>query len=329
MTEPTIAPYGSWKSPLTSDLIVSGSIGLSAPAIDGGDIYWVELRPTEGGRSVIVKRNSSGETTDINPPPYNARTRVHEYGGGEYVVDQGVVYFSNFADQQIYRAENNRVERVTDAGPMRYADGVIDARRRRMICVSEDHTQTGHEPTNAIASVVLSADGASEVLVSGNDFYSSPRINVDGTRLAWLTWNHPNMPWDGTELWVAGINDDGSLADAHHVAGGHDESIFQPEWSPGGDLYFVSDRTGWWNIHRLQPDGSVENVCELEAEFGMPQWVFRMSCYAFAGPKTIVAAYIEKGFHRLALIDTSSRKLTKIDCLYTDKIGRASCRERV
>ena len=318
MTDPTRAGYGSWKSPLTSDLIVSGAVGLTLPAIEGEDIYWVELRPTEAGRSVIVKRSASGETVDINPPPFNARTRVHEYGGGDYVVHQGIVYFSNFTDQQIYRAQDNQIEAITAPASVRYADAVMDSRRNRLICVREDHSRNNHEATNTLAAVDLQTGRTGEVLMSGNDFYSSPRITSDGSRLAWLTWNHPNMPWDGTELWIANINDDGSLSDAHRVAGGYDESIFQPEWSATGDLYFVSDRTGWWNIHRLQQDGTVQNVCRMDAEFGMPQWGFGMSCYAFTGPQTIVAAYIEKGFSRLALIDTSTGQLTNIDSPFTD-----------
>jgi dipeptidyl aminopeptidase/acylaminoacyl peptidase len=324
MSDPRIAPYGSWKSPITSDLIVSGSIGLSQPLIDGADIYWIEMRPTEGGRGVIVKRNSLGLLTDVNAPPFNARTRVHEYGGGDYAVRNGSVYFSNFSDQRIYAVRGEALSQpTTPTAEMRYADAVIDEARGRLFCVREDHSVAGREAVNTLASLSLAGDETvGRVLVSGNDFYSSPRLSPDGSRLAWLTWNHPNMPWDGTELWVGTFGENGSLATSERVAGGNDESIFQPEWSPAGVLYFVSDRSGWWNLHRLNSNGGVEPacepVCEMEAEFGMPQWGFGMSTYAFESADRIVCAYIENGISRLALIDTHTREFEKINCSYTD-----------
>ena len=319
MSEFQVAPYGSWKSPITSDLIVAGSIGLNSPLIDGANIYWVEMRPTEGGRGVIVRRDESGKVSDVTPPPFNARTRVHEYGGGEYTVRDGEVYFSNFADQRLYRVRGDEEPRaVTPSLAMRYADAVIDARRHRLICVREDHTVVNQEAVNTLASIDLSAgENSGEIRVSGNDFYSSPRISPDGSKLAWLTWNHPNMPWDGTELWIGDFTADGGLNNKALVAGGLKESIFQPEWSPDGVLYFVSDRSGWWNLHRFVV-GAVEVVCEKEAEFGMPQWGFGMSSYAFASADQIVCSYIENGFSRLGLLDTRSKQLEPVDCPYTD-----------
>jgi len=320
MPEFRIARYGSWKSPITSDLIISGSIGLSQPLIDGPDIYWIEMRPIEAGRSVIVKRDALGVVTDVNPPPLNARTRVHEYGGGDYAVRDPAVYFSNFSDQRLYvRRGEAPPEAITPAADMRYADPVIDEARGRLICVREDHTVGGHEAVNTLASVQLEGNETpGEVLVSGNDFYSSPRLSPDGSRLAWLTWNHPNMPWDGCELWIGRFAVDGTLATSERVAGGADESIFQPEWSPDGVLYFVSDRSGWWNLQRLNPAGTVEAVCEMQAEFGMPQWGFGMSTYAFESAERIVCAYIENGISRLAQIDTRTNKFTPIVSPYTD-----------
>src|SRR6185369_10326261 len=202
---PKIAPYGSWKSPITSDLIVEGSVGVGQPSFDGDDIYWLELRPKEGGRNVIVKRDASGATVDVNPSPFNARTRVHEYGGGDYIVNNGIVYFSNFSDQRLYRQQELATpEPLTGAGDIRYADARLDHTRGRLICVREDHTNRDVEAVNSIVAVNTQPDGDSfgEILVEGNDFYSSPRISPDGSQLAWLTWNHPNMPWDGCELWV-------------------------------------------------------------------------------------------------------------------------------
>ena len=214
MSESRIAPYGSWKSPITSDLIVSGSVGLSQPLIDGPDVYWVEMRPTEGGRSVIVKRDALGIVSDVNPPPFNARTRVHEYGGGDYAVRDGAVYFSNFSDQRLYKQSGEASpQAITPIADMRYADAIIDETSSRLVCVREDHTVVGREAVNTLVTIDLAGnETAGQVLVSGNDFYSSPRLSPDGSRLAWLTWNHPNMPWDGCELWTGRFGADGSLA---------------------------------------------------------------------------------------------------------------------
>lgn len=314
MTETKVASYGSWKSPITSDLIVSGSVGLNQPLIDGENVYWIELRPTEGGRNVVVKRDADGVITDVTPPPFNARTRVHEYGGGDYTVLDGSVYFSNFTDQRLYVVRGGAApEAITPFGDMRYAEAVIDEARGRLICVREDHTVAGREAVNTLAALKLEEnDNHGRVLVSGNDFYSSPRLSPDGTRLVWLTWNHPNMPWDSSELWIGTFGEDGLLATAERVAGGGDESIFQPEWSPDGGLYFVSDRTGWWNLYRLDQAGAIESVCEMQAEIGMPQWGFGMSSYAFESAERIVCAYIESGVSRLAVIDTRTKKFESI-----------------
>lgn len=320
MTQVKIVPYGSWKSPITSELIVKESIGLGQVRIDGNHIYWIEMRPSEAGRQVIVRRTADDNRIDLTPPGFNARTRVHEYGGGDYVAHHGVVYFSNFADQQMYRQGGNSApELISRDGDsrMRYADAVIDAARNRLICVREDHSETDREAVNTLAAIALNGS-PSKVLVSGNDFYSSPRVSPDSSRLAWLTWNHPHMPWDGCELWAGEFAPDGSIANQQLIAGGASESIFQPEWSPDGLLYFVSDRTGWWNIHRATRDGKAECVCEMEAEFGMPQWVFGLSTYAFESAERIVCAYAERALWRLGTISTSTRRFEPIDTPYTE-----------
>src|ERR1700730_15571966 len=290
MTKQKIAPYGSWKSPITSDLIVAEAVGLSQPALDGDDIYWNEMRPSEGGRNVIVRRDASGSTRDVIAAPFNARTRVHEYGGGRYVARQGAVYFSNFVDQRIYlQSGNAEPQAITPVAEMRFADAIIDGQRARLICVREDHSEPGREAVNSLVGVRLDGSGqdCGQLLVSGNDFYAAPRLSPDGRRLAWLTWNHPNMPWDGCELWIGQWQLDGTLGETRRVAGSLNESIFQPTWSPNGVLYFVSDRNGWWNLYRLNDQGAVEPVCEMEAELGMPQGVFGMSSYAFAWDERI------------------------------------------
>ncbi|VVB87910.1 Acylamino-acid-releasing enzyme [uncultured archaeon] len=318
MTKPQVAPYGSWKSPITSDLAASGAVRLEQVVLDGENIYWVEMRPAEGGRCVAVRRSPQGQTVDVTLSPFNARTRVHEYGGGAFSVHNGTVYFSNFTDQRLYcQAPGGKPRPITPEGKLRYADAVVDSYRNRLICVCEDHTIAGREPVNTLIGIDLHGSKRSRVLVSGNNFYSSPRLSPDGTHLAWLTWNHPDMPWDGTELWVGELEADGSLRKVELVAGGPDESIFQPEWSPDGILYFVSDRTGWWNLYR-RCKGHIEPITSMEAEFGAPQWFFGMPTYAFVSSDNIICTYNEKGTWQLASLDIAAQRLQTIKTPYTD-----------
>jgi dienelactone hydrolase len=322
MSETQVAPYGSWKSPITSDLIVSATVGLGQLALDGEEVYWIELRPSEGGRNCVVRRTPGGAVTDVTPAGFNARTRVHEYGGGDFAVRDGVIYFSNFSDQRLYRQRTETApQAITPEGKFRYSDPFVDAPRGRLLAVREDHTDASREAVNTIVSLDLDGvgnDDGGRVLVSGADFYSTPRLNPEGTRLAWLAWNHPNMSWDGCELWVGELDDAGVVVSSRRVAGGPDESIFQPEWSPGGVLYFVSDRSNWWNIYRLDDTDTAEPVYEMEAEFGTPQWLFAMSTYAFASDEQVVCTYNERGNWNLALLDTRSKRLERVELPYAE-----------
>jgi dienelactone hydrolase len=237
------------------------------------------------------------------------------------VVEEGRVYFSNFVDQRIYVQSGDAEPRaITPPAEMRFADAIIDQPRGQLICVREDHSEPGREAVSSLAGIKLDGSGrdCGQVLISGNDFYSSPRLSPEGARLAWLTWNHPNMPWDDCELWMGELQTDGTLHETRRVAGGHHESIFQPAWSPDGVLYFVSDRGGWWNICRFNDAGDVEVLCGMEAEFGMPQWIFGMSSYAFESTNRIVCSYIQKGISSLATIDTRNGEFTPVESEYTD-----------
>ena len=313
-----LAPYGAWKSPITSDVVTSSIVSLAAPQVDGEWTYWTEGRPAEDGRTVIVRAAPDGAIEDVTPRPFNVRTRVHEYGGGAYLVDRGEIFFSNFADARLYHQINHGPPiPITAEKEWRYADFVADHVHGRLIAVREDHTDSSREAVNALVAVDRRGENEQMVLASGNDFYSSPRISGDGGWLAWLTWNHPNMPWDGCELWVAAFDPEGRLASATRVAGGHAESIFQPEWSPDGSLYFVSDRSGWWNLYHLS-DGESTQMTDLEAELGVPQWVFGRSTYAILSPRHILGIVHRDGLDGLHLLSTESKDLQPIATPYTD-----------
>jgi dipeptidyl aminopeptidase/acylaminoacyl peptidase len=287
--EPVVAPYGAWRSPISVDDVVGDVISLAEPWIDGDDIFWIEGRPAEGGRRVLVRAAADGSTADVTPAPFNVRSRVHEYGGGSYIVVGGIVVFSEFSDGRLYRLDPGAEAPVaiTPAGPWRYADLRPDLARRRFYAVREDHTAEA-EPANTIVTIPLDG-GDPQVLVKGSDFVSSPRLSPDGTRLAWLEWDHPDMPWDATLLRVAAFEPDGTLGEAMLAAGGPDESIVQPEWAPDGTLHLVSDRSGWWNLYRLVDGPRLEPLATMDAEFADPPWIFDRSSYGFLPDGTLAA----------------------------------------
>jgi dipeptidyl aminopeptidase/acylaminoacyl peptidase len=310
-----VAPFGAWRSPITPDAIVAESVRLGQVAIDGSTIYWIEGRPQERGRSVLVRRTADGTTHDITPARCSVRSGVHEYGGGSFVVVDGTVYFTDFADHALYRlnADGDATDVVVAAG-QRFADLVFDAPRQRLIAVCEDHSGGG-EPVTTLVAIDLNPDLGAEqgpiMLAAGADFYASPRLSPDGQQIAWLTWQHPNMPWDGTTLWLGRFDASGAIIDVVLVAGGVDESIFQPQWSPSGDLVFVSDRSGWWNLYRWR-NGAAQPLYPVAAEFGEPQWEFAMSRYGFTADGGIVCSYIRNGDAYLARLDPDRGTLQEI-----------------
>ena len=305
--KPSARPYGTWPSPISAAVVAAQGVRLGAVAVDGDDIYWIEGRPHEGGRNVLVRRRPDGSTADVTLPEFNVRSRVHEYGGGAYVVSHGTVYFSNFTDQRVYQTgiDSANPAPITPEGKCFYADYAIDPLRPRLACVREDHAGEG-EAVTTLVSIPLDGElHAGEVIASGHDFYSTPRFSPDGSQLCWLAWRHPNMPWDGTELWVGDVTTTGAIAQAHIVAGGNEESIYQPGWGPDGSLYFVSDRDGWWKIFRSQYEPVLKDP-PPEAEFGRPQWVFGTTTWAFVGPARMVAAYTQRGRWFLADVNTET-----------------------
>ncbi len=303
MSNRRTAPCGAWESPLTAAELTGASVRLSGVALDGGDALWIEGRPEEAGRGVLVRCAAGGAARDLTPAPWNVRSRVHEYGGGAAAVRGGVAWFVHDADQQLYRMPPGASPvALTRGDGLRHADPAPSPHGRFVVCVREDHT-AGGEPVNTLVRV--SDDGAA-IVAAGHDFYASPRLRADGRAIAFLAWDHPNMPWDGTLLYRAKLEDDGTLSDLRVVAGGVAESVFQPEWGPDGALWFASDRDGWWNLHRLDADGSAHCVIRERAEYGLPQWQFAMSTYGFAGASTLVAASCANGRWRVEAVDLAS-----------------------
>ena len=304
---PSIASFGTWKSPLTASRVTSGALRFDHLVVDGHDLYWAEGRASEGGRSVVVRRAPDGRITDVTPEGFNVRTRVHEYGGAAYTVHRGHVYFSNFADQRLYRLVPGSAPAALTSEGCFYADPHVNAAGDTLYSIREDHRGNG-EPVNSIVSLDLTS-GREQVVVSGADFYSNAIVSPDGARLAWLQWVHPQMPWDGTELWVADLTRDASIGTPRKIAGGSDESIFQPEWSPGGELFYVSDRTGWWNLYR----GEGDPLLPLAAEFGKPQWTFSQSSYGFVDARTLAATFTEGGRWKLGLVHLESGSFERME----------------
>jgi dipeptidyl aminopeptidase/acylaminoacyl peptidase len=306
-------PFGTWPSPVSSELLTSAQVTLAELCCDTGQLYWLEGRPLEGGRTAIVR-----DGVDVTPPGFNARTRTHEYGGGACLVHAGVVYFSNFADQRLYRIDSNSPESVPQPitpetpfpGSIRYADARLTADGRTIVCVRERHEE-GRQAINEL--VLMPADGsrAPRILAEGHDFYSSPRLSPGSRKLAWLTWDHPNMPWDGTDLWQADFSE-GGLTHIQKAAGGVAESIFQPEWSPEGILHYISDRSGWWNLYSDQ--GPLQG---MEAEFGLPQWVFGLSRYGFLSGGRIACIYSQDGLDHCAILNTTTGAMEQCALPYT------------
>jgi dipeptidyl aminopeptidase/acylaminoacyl peptidase len=311
MNAPIVAPCGTWSSPITAARVAAGVRPVSAPRIVDGRLLWLQSLPEEGGRIAVATADGV-----LTPSPFNVRSRVHEYGGGAYAAAGDTVWFSNHADNLVYVQRGGAAPAaITAVGTQRHADLELDGRHRRLIAIREHHGATG-EPRNSIVALALDGSG-STTLAEGADFYASARVSPEGRRLAWLTWSHPNMPWHGTELWLAAFADDGSLVHSRRVAGGPAESVCQPVWAPDGRLYVVSDRSGFWNLYRLEVGGLVP-VCPMDAEFGVPQWVFAQSSYGFAGPHEIIAACRENAISRLVRIDVRSGQATTIATPFED-----------
>lgn len=319
-----IAAYGAWDSPVDATTVARAGRRLGAPALAAdGAVWWGEGRPTEGGRVVLMRRPAGGEPEEVTPAAINVRTRVHEYGGGAWhLAAPDLVLFVDFGDQRLYRQRLGEEPVAITPEPdspaaLRYADFRLAPDGETVVCVREVHGEG--EPENQVVALALSGGGEPTVIASGRDFYSFPRVSPDGATIAFSCWDHPNMPWDGTELWTAPL---ASPEDARLIAGGPRESIFQPEWDADGRLHFVSDRDGWWNLYRVEgePASGAAEVAQLtheQADLAHPQWLFDGSTYAFLDAGRVAVVRTERGEERLGLIDTGAGAVRDLGLPFT------------
>ncbi|MBC8376478.1 MAG: S9 family peptidase [FCB group bacterium] len=307
-------PYGSWKSPISGKSLVQSSLRLGQIQIDDGSVYWTEGRPAEKGRTALMVW-SGGNMSEITSSQSDVRTRAHEYGGGAFLCTAGRHFYINNSDQQVYEVlEKGESKQVTHQSNYRFADMILDQNRGLLFTVGEDHS----DPQN-IENYLLSvsvATGELQIVAEGHDFYSNPQLSPDGNQLLFLTWDHPNMPWDGTQLKLAELKEDGSFGSIQDIAGGKHESIFQPLWDPDGSIYFVSDRNGWWNIYH-HSEAQITCLLEKEAEFGLPQWVFGMSKYTVLNSGDLVATYSDMTGSHLIRIDIDSGSSKEIKTIFS------------
>ncbi|HEX5340299.1 MAG TPA: S9 family peptidase [Gammaproteobacteria bacterium] len=307
MRNPRRAACGSWHSPISAQAASGSGLRLMQPRAQGDWIYWVESRPAEQGRCVLMRGKPGQEPQALLPAPYSARSRVHEYGGGAYAVHGDALAFVNDADQQIYLLTDGIPRRLTDAPGSRFGDLGFDPEHARLICVRERHTGAGIEPENSLAAVSLH-DGAIHSLAQGHDFYSSPALDRGAQRLAWLQWDHPRMPWDGCALCCAELDAEGAIKTTQLLAGGESESLFQPQFAPDGSLHFLSDRNGWWNIYRVTPSGNVAVTTDA-ADYGLAQWNLGMSRYGFRDDGALLAVRNVQGRAQLIEIQAGVQRL--------------------
>ncbi len=306
-------PYGAWPSPVTAASVIEGGRGLASLSFDEDYLYWLESRPQEGGRPTVMRWPSGGEPEEILPAPWNARTRVHEYGGGSLLVANGQIWFSNFTDQRLYRlVPGQQPQPLTPEAQLRYAGCTLDQRRNRLICIREDHRGAG-EPRNTLVALTLDRVSEGDVLFDDSDFVSAPRLSPDGSKLAFTSWNHPNMPWDNTTLWSAGFDGSGALSNLTRHNSGRDEAVINPRWSGSGQLHAISDRDNWWKIYRVSGQQFTPVAAAIEeAEIGGAAWVVGHDYYHFLADGKILATVVDGGPEHAAILDPKTGAVSSL-----------------
>ncbi len=304
------APYGTWHSPLAAADLARSAISLNYVQVAAGVPHWVEGRPAEGGRNVLVTGAASGAVRELTPSGFNARTRVHEYGGTPYALGEHAIYFSNFTDQRVYAHRAGEAPVALTPEGYRYADYELDRAGKYLFCVREDHT-AGGEPKNTIVALDTAAGGAGTVLFDKSDFVAYPRVSADGRRMAWIAWNHPDMPWDATTLYVANLAGT-RLSGIIALTSGTREAVLEPRWAADGTLYFASDRSNWWNLYRCK-DNRITTALSIEAEIASPLWTLGQSNYALTGDGRAVVRYTAGARDRLGVLSLASGELAPID----------------
>ncbi|HXP66266.1 MAG TPA: S9 family peptidase [Steroidobacteraceae bacterium] len=318
IADPTVAPYGSWASPLSAEALAAGGISFGDLRSANGRLYWTENVPARGG-AIALFSYTDGAVAPVTPEDANVRTRVHEYGGAPFIVDGNTVYYSQYSDQRLYALKEGGKAVAVTPDKYRYADCIAQPAAQKasaaLICVREDHTDPAHV-RNTLVRLPVPIAGAGDVLFAGTDFVSYPRLSHDGKRIAFITWNHPNMPWDGSELHVAELTAKG-LEAAKVIAGGATESVQEPQWDRDGTLYFISDRSGFWNLYAQRADGA-HPVWTRAAEFAAPLWQFGQSNYVLLGDGRAVVNFRERGTSRLAVLDLKSGSHRELELPYVD-----------
>lgn len=299
-------PYGSWPSPISAEAVSQQAINPVELSLDDQQLYWLQACPAEGGRNTVMQLDHHGQAHSVLPAPYNCRSRVHEYGGGAYAVYQNTLYFCEFRDHQLYSmtiGQPDSLRQLSNQPLCRFGAISIDPHRGKLLAVAEQHGEG--EPVNSLVSIAITGDQPLQTLHCGEDFYAGAQLSRTGNQLSWVSWSHPAMPWQSSRLWLADITEDGSLSNPRPVAGGEQESICQPRWSATGELYFISDRSGWWNLYRWR-DGSVQALFPKPADFAVPQWVFGQSNYALLADGRLIASYCQQGYWQLMTLDCNT-----------------------
>jgi dienelactone hydrolase len=314
------ANFGTWSSPISAEIIASKSISFSDLHMDNGIIYWAESRPNEKGRSVIVSYQPNGTFEDETSEEYHVGTSVLGYGGGAFYIKNGHLYFSDSKNGLIYHKNINtqKIEPIVDAFEGRYAEFNADPKHKFLYCIRKDDSKKDQFPPTEIVRISIK-EKRIEVLFTGSDFYSSPSVSPDGKKIAWLQWNHPYMPWDATELWVADICDDNSIKNKVNLSCETQESFYQPTWSAENDLFVCSDRTGFWNIYKVT-ENKLTNILKRDEDFGRPMWISGTRCFDFLSKDEMICCYCSKGIWKTGILHLTKQSFIEVDnsltCIY-------------